>query len=272
MTNLITLENVSLAYGLEPLLDKIKLQISKGERVCLIGRNGAGKSSLMKVIEGTILPDSGNIWRQPTLKMARLMQELPQDSELTVHDFVAQGLAEVGKLLNQYEKVIHRIEVSHGEKDLRELEKLQREIDAKDGWKFAQSIKTILTKLDLRPDMKLAELSGGWQRRAALAKALVIEPELLLLDEPTNHLDLAAIEWMEEQLLAMNIGLIFITHDRSLLQRLATRIIELDRGQLTSWPGDYANFLRRKEEMLHAEAKQNNDFDKKLAQEERPCV
>jgi ATP-binding cassette subfamily F protein uup len=269
MSHLITLENVSLAYGLEPLLDHVKLQINKGERVCLIGRNGAGKSSLLKIIEGSILPDSGQVWRKPTLKMARLTQELPQDKHLTVQAFVAQGMAETGELLNRYEDLVHKIEKSHNQQDLIELEKLQHAIDAVDGWKFSQQIKTVLTKLNLNGDDILSDLSGGWQRRAALAKALVIEPELLLLDEPTNHLDLTAIEWMEEQLLNANIGLVFITHDRALLQRLATRIIELDRGQLTSWPGDYENFLRRKDELLHAEAKQNADFDKKLAQEEK---
>jgi ABC transport system ATP-binding/permease protein len=269
MSHLITLENVSLAYGLEPLLDHVKLQINKGERVCLIGRNGAGKSSLLKIIEGSVLPDSGQVWRKPTLKMARLTQELPQDKDLTVQAFVAQGMAEAGQLLNCYEDLVHKIEKTHSQQDLIELEKLQHAIDAVDGWKFAQQIKTVLTKLNLNGDDKLSALSGGWQRRAALAKALVIEPELLLLDEPTNHLDLEAIQWMEEQLLNANIGLVFITHDRALLQRLATRIIELDRGQLTSWPGDYDNFLRRKEESLHAEAKQNADFDKKLAQEEK---
>lgn len=269
MSTLITLDNVSLSYGLDPLLDGVKLQIVRGERVCLIGRNGAGKSSLLKVIDGSILPDSGAVHRAPHLRLARLAQELPQKIEQTVYEFVADGLAETGKILADYHKILLKLSGEHTEADLVTLEKLQRQIDAKQGWHFEQKIKTVLTRLDLNPDLRVAELSGGWQRRVALAQALVCDPDLLLLDEPTNHLDIEAIQWLEEQLISSGVGLLFITHDRALLQRLATRIIELDRGQLTSWPGDYENFLRRKEEMLHAEAKQNADFDKKLAQEER---
>ncbi len=269
MSNLITLDNVSLAYGLDHLLDHSKLQIALGERICLIGRNGAGKSSLLKIIEGTQQADSGTVWRKPNLRIARLAQELPQEMTCTVYEFVAEGLAETGQLLAAYHSLILRLEHSHTDKDLNELERLQHAIDACNGWQFEQEIKKVLNRLDLNPDQMVAELSGGWQRRAALAKALVVSPELLLLDEPTNHLDIEAIQWLEDQLLACNIGLLFITHDRALLQRLATRIIELDRGQLTSWPGDYENFLRRKEEMLHAESRLNSEFDKKLAQEER---
>lgn len=269
MSHLISLDNVSLAYGLNPLLDEVKLQINPGERVCLIGRNGAGKSSLLKVIDGTIKPDAGSVWRKPALRISRLMQELPQDLTKTVYEFVAEGLAETGKVLADYHVLIQKIEHSHTEKDLQQLEVLQRNIDANNGWQFEQNIKTVLTRLELNPDQSIGDLSGGWQRRAALARALVSSPELLLLDEPTNHLDIEAIQWLEEQLLSCGIAILFITHDRSLLQRLATRIIELDRGQLTSWPGDYEAFLRHKEELLHAEAKQNADFDKKLAQEER---
>ncbi len=265
MTNLITLDNVCLAYGLDSLLDHAKLQITTGERVCLIGRNGAGKSSLLKIIDGQLLPDSGTVWRKNHLRMARLEQELPRDTPLTVYEFVAEGLAETGKLLAEY----HTLTQNFKAEDFDKLEKLQQQIDTKNAWQFEQNIQTVLTRLELPADRRVAELSGGWQRRVALAKALVITPELLLLDEPTNHLDVSAIQWLEEQLIASNIGLIFITHDRSLLQRLATRIIELDRGQLTSWPGDYTNFLRRKEEMLHAESQLNAEFDKKLAQEER---
>jgi ATP-binding cassette subfamily F protein uup len=269
MSNLITLDNVSLAYGLSHLLDKSKLQITAGERVCLIGRNGEGKSSLLKIIEGGLLPDSGNVFRKPNLRIARLEQELPQNIDCTVYEYVAQGLSETGKLLADYHALIMRLEHSHTDKDLQLLERLQHDIDAQNGWHFEQNIKNVLLRLALDPDKKVMELSGGWQRRAALAKALVVEPELLLLDEPTNHLDIEAIQWLEDQLLNWDVGLLFITHDRALLQRLATRILELDRGQLTSWPGDYTNFLRRKEEMLHAEGKQNADFDKKLAQEEK---
>lgn len=268
MTHLITLDQVCLAYGLEPLLDHVKLQIHSGERVCLIGRNGAGKSSLLKIIEGQLQPDSGNVWRKPHLRLARLAQELPHDLQMTVYDYVSEGLSEMGHLLAEFHAITQQLSHDHSEKILARMEQLQRQIDAVNGWKYEQKINATLDRLQLNPDKLLSELSGGWQRRAALARALVVEPELLLLDEPTNHLDIEAIQWLEDQLLMAGCGLLFITHDRALLQRLATRIIELDRGNLTSWPGDYENFLRRKQEMLHAEDKQNADFDKKLAQEE----
>lgn len=270
MSNLIVLENVSLSFGVEPLLNNIKLQIASGERVCLIGRNGTGKSSLLKIIEGALLPDDGEIWRKQDLRLARLEQELPQTYTDTVYEFVAEGLAKAGKLLAAYHTLTQRIAHTHERHtdDLIQLEQLQNKIDAGHGWHLEQTIKSVLSRLSLNPDQRISELSGGWQRRAALAKALVVSPDLLLLDEPTNHLDIEAIQWLEDQLVSCKFGLLFVTHDRALLQRLATRIIELDRGELTSWPGDYANFLRRKEEMLHAEAQQNKLFDKKLAQEE----
>ena len=267
MSLLLSLEKVSLAYGLHPLLDQVKLQISSGERVCLIGRNGAGKSSLLKILDGSIAPDAGNVWRKPALRIGRLTQELPSDLNLTVFAYVAGGLAAHSDLINAYHHCLAK--VSDGDAAaLDKLAQLQKQIDAVDGWQFENRIQSILSRLKLPAETLLKNLSGGWQRRAVLAKALVVEPELLLLDEPTNHLDIAAIEWLEEQLLTLSIGIVFITHDRALLQRLATRIIELDRGQLTSWPGDYANFLRRKAELLHAESQQNAEFDKKLAQEE----
>lgn len=270
MTHLIiNLDNIYLAFGSHPLLDHIKLQIAAGERICLIGRNGEGKSSLLKLIAGEILPDSGELWRKPNLRIGTLAQELPTQSTQTVYEFVADGLAETGQLLTDYHALTHKLTTNYVESDLLKLEKLQQAIDAANGWQFEQAITTALTRLELNPDQRVNELSGGWQRRAALARALVSSPELLLLDEPTNHLDIQAIQWLEEQLNDYQGGLLLITHDRALLQRLATRIIELDRGQLTSWPGDYANFLRRKEELLHAESQQNILFDKKLAQEEK---
>lgn len=269
VTNLIALNNVSLAFGLDPLLDHSKLQIAAGERICLIGRNGAGKSSLLKLIDGSLVADQGEIWLKPGLRIARLEQELPHELDITVFEYVAGGLAETGRLLSAYHCLTQRLTQSHTEKDLFQLQDLQHAIDANNGWQFEQTINTVLKRLELPADRRMNELSGGWQRRAALAKALVAAPELLLLDEPTNHLDISAIQWLEDQLLASNVALLFITHDRALLQRLATRIIELDRGQLTSWPGDYANFLRHKEELLHAEAKQHAEFDKKLALEEQ---
>ncbi len=267
--NLITLDNVSLSFGLSHLLDHVKLSVKTGERVCLIGRNGAGKSSLLKIIEGTQLPDSGIVAKKPHLRLARLSQELPQNMEMTVYEYVAEGLSEIGQLLAAYHHLTHALQKNPTEKDMQTLEELHQKLDAKEAWEFDQNIQLTLTRLNLSPDATVGSLSGGWQRRASMAKALVSKPELLLLDEPTNHLDISAIQWLEETLLEISAGIIFITHDRALLKRLATRIIELDRGKLTSWPGDYDNFLRRKAEMLHAEEVQNAEFDKKLASEER---
>lgn len=269
MDTLIALDHIVLAFGLDRLLDDVKLQVEAGERVCLIGRNGAGKSSLLKMIEGRLLPDSGTVWRKPNLRIARLSQEFPVSEAETVFDFVAEGLQEVGELLAAYHHLIQQMTSDTTEEQLLKLEKLQHQLDVKNGWDYEREITTILTRLELNPDATLASLSGGWKRRAALARALVVKPELLLLDEPTNHLDIEAIQWLEEFLLNCRIGMLFITHDRSLLQKLATRIIELDRGHLTSWSCDYQSFLLRKAELMHAEEKQNADFDKKLAEEEK---
>jgi ABC transport system ATP-binding/permease protein len=269
MSNLITLDNISLSFGPDPILDKVKFQISAGERVCLIGRNGAGKSTFLKIIEGTLPPNEGTVWHQPHLKIARLQQELPLSSTKTVYEFVAEGLAEAGELLSAYHALIHDLSSTPSSSDLAKLERLQQKMDTINAWDFDLEIQTILNKLMLDPEKKVADLSGGWQRRAALARALVIKPDLLLLDEPTNHLDVEAIQWLEDFLLNSTLALIFITHDRALLQRLATRIVELDRGLLSSWPGDYQNFLTKKAEMLDAESKLNALFDKKLAQEEK---
>lgn len=266
---LISLENVSLAFGLHPLLDQVKFQINSGERVCLIGRNGAGKSSLLKIIEGSVLPDSGTVRRKPHLRISRLEQSLPHDASQTVFEFVAEGLFEAGELLKNWHDLILKLAGPHTASDLNQLEKLQRKMDTANAWQFETDMKIILEKLSLDPEKVVASLSGGWQRRAALARALVSSPDLLLLDEPTNHLDIEAIEWLEEMLLNTRSALIFITHDRALLQRLATRIIELDRGHLSSWSCDYQSFLVRKAELLQAEAHFNAEFDKKLAQEEK---
>ena len=235
MQPLISLEKLTFSYGNTPLLDEANFTIQPGERVCLIGRNGMGKSSFLKVVDGTLKPDAGQIHREPGLNMRRLEQELPEEGNLTVYETVAQAFDQT----------------SH------------------EAWESEQAIQSILLVMNLDGTQRVNDLSGGWKRRVALAKALVTKPQLLLLDEPTNHLDIEAIQWLEDQLLLFRGGLLFITHDRSLLQRLATRIIELDRGKLTSWPGDYDNFLRRKEEMLAAEATLDKEFDKKLAQEER---
>jgi len=268
MNHLLSLENVSLAYGLDQLLNKINLQINANERVSLIGRNGAGKSSLLKLIEGSEKPDNGTIWRKPGIKLARLEQSLPSDYKQSVFDYIAEGLHDIGNLLADYHHLVHQLSATTDAQLIKKLELLQAKIEALNGWEYERKITTILERLQLHGESTVASLSGGWQRRAALAKAWVSEPDLLLLDEPTNHLDIEGIEWLEDALSQWSGALIFITHDRALLKRLATRIIELDRGNITSWPNNYENFLQHKQALLDAEAKQHAEFDKKLAQEE----
>ena len=262
---LLKFTDVSLAYGAMPLLDGVSWQIAKGERVCIIGRNGTGKSSLLQLAKGTQGPDDGEIWRAPGLKIGELPQELPRADERSVFDVVAEGLAGVGELLARYHHLSQHIQ---GDTDLTELMHVQQELEAKDGWRLQQLVDSTLSRLNLPADKTLAELSGGWRRRVLLAQALVAEPDLLLLDEPTNHLDIGAIAWLEEALLGFNGAVLFITHDRAFLQSLATRILELDRGHLIDWNGDYASFLVHKEQQLAAEESANALFDKRLAQEE----
>ena len=262
---LLKLTNVSLAYGSNPLLDGVSWQIARGERVCIIGRNGTGKSSMLSLVKGSQLPDDGEIWRAPGLKIGELPQELPAADERTVFDVVAEGLAGVGKLLADYHHLSQNI---HNDSDLDKLMHVQQELEAKDGWRLQQLVDSTLSRLQLPADKTLAELSGGWRRRVLLAQALVSEPDLLLLDEPTNHLDIGAIAWLEEALTGFNGAVLFITHDRAFLQNLATRILELDRGHMIDWNGDYASFLVYKEQQLAAEETANALFDKKLAQEE----
>ena len=262
---LLKLTDVSLAYGNNPLLDGVSWQIARGERVCIIGRNGTGKSSMLSLVKGSQLPDDGEIWRAPGLKIGELPQELPVADERTVFDVVAEGLAGVGQLLAEYHHLSQNI---HNEADLDKLMHVQQALEAKDGWRLQQLVDSTLSRLQLPADKTLAELSGGWRRRVLLAQALVSEPDLLLLDEPTNHLDIGAIAWLEEALTGFNGAVLFITHDRAFLQNLATRILELDRGRMIDWNGDYASFLVHKEQQLAAEETANALFDKKLAQEE----
>lgn len=261
---LLKFTNVSLAYGLIPLLDKISFQVDKGERVCIIGRNGTGKSSLLSLVKGNSFPDDGEIWRAPSLKIGELPQELPKADERIVFDVVAEGVTGVGELLACYHQLSQQVDAH----SLNELMKVQQELEAKDGWRLQQLVDTTLTRLQLPADKTLANLSGGWRRRVLLAQALVAEPDLLLLDEPTNHLDVGAIDWLENALKDFKGAILFITHDRAFLQHLATRIVELDRGHLIDWQGDYTSFLSHKEQQLAAEETANNLFDKKLAQEE----
>ena len=264
---LLRLSNVSIAYGTHALLKDADFQLDAGERVGLLGRNGEGKSTLMKIIAGNVLPDHGDIWRQPELRLAWLEQspDLPDDA--TIYDAVAGGLGELGEWITRYHEL--SLTMDYGdEKALNELGDLQHQLESHNGWHFQQRVETILTKLDLPGDLKINGLSGGWKRRVALARALVIEPEVLLLDEPTNHLDFESILWLEEQILNFQGAVLFVTHDRSFLQKLATRIVDLDRGNLVSWQGNYDDYLTRKAAALEDEANQNAEFDKKLADEE----
>jgi ATP-binding cassette subfamily F protein uup len=265
---LIKLESACLAYGHVPLLDKVELQIDPGERVCLVGRNGAGKSTLMRVMEGVAELDEGGIWKKPDLRVGILSQEVPQLDDLSVYDVVAGGLDRMGKVIAEYHHVLHEMETDFSEAIYSKLARLQDDIEANDGWNLEQRITSVITKLELPEDALMGSLSGGFKRRVMLARALVLDPELLLLDEPTNHLDVEAIQWMEEFLLSFNGAVLFITHDRTFLRHLATRIVELDRGKITSWPGDYDTYLRTKEERAIIEEQQNALFDKRLAQEE----
>lgn len=263
--NLLTLDAVSLDIGDQPILRRADLSIEPGERVCLIGRNGAGKSTLFRLITGEQSPDAGEIRYKQHLRISQLAQTLPEELDQTVHEHVAGGLAHLQELIGEYQQRSRRQLDPAG---LRELEELQQRIEAEGGWDIPRRVETVLSELDLPGERRLGELSGGWRRRVALARAVVSNPELLLLDEPTNHLDLATIEWLENRIRNWSGSVLFITHDRAFLQRLATRIVELDRARLTSWPGDYANFLRRKEEMLEAEARDKELFEKKLEEEE----
>jgi len=265
---LITLRNVVVSFGGPPLLDGVDLQIDRGERVCLVGRNGAGKSTLMQVLAGLITPDDGQIEREQGLKVARLTQEVPHDMHGSIYDVVAAGLGRQGELLSRYHQAVQRLATDHSDAAMAELERAQHQLEAVGGWEMTQQVDTTLSRLQLDPDAEFSELSGGMKRRVLLARALVDNPDLLLLDEPTNHLDIAAINWLEEFFLNYRGTLLFVTHDRMLLQKLATRIIDLDRGRVTSWPGDYATYLQRKQELLEAEESANALFDKKLAQEE----
>ena len=262
---LLKFTNVSLAFGVTPLLDGVSWQIERGERVCIIGRNGTGKSSLLRIVKGEQQADDGEVWRAPALKIGELPQELPRADDRSVFDVVAAGLAGVGELLAEYH---HLTQVTSGELDMERLMHVQQELEARDGWRLQQLVESTLSRLQLPAEKTLAELSGGWRRRVLLAQALVAEPDLLLLDEPTNHLDIGAIAWLEDALRGYPGAVLFITHDRAFLQALATRILELDRGNLIDWQGDYASFLVHKEQQLAAEETANALFDKRLAQEE----
>lgn len=260
---LLQFKRLSLHIGVTALLDAVELTVDPGERICLLGRNGEGKSTLLRIIAGEQQADEGELIRKPGLRVAQLPQEVPEGTAGSVYDIVAEGLGEAGRALSRYQQLLNS-----GSDDMSALGKAQARLEALDGWNLGNRVETVLSRLSLDGTVSFASLSGGLKRRVLLAQALVTEPDLLLLDEPTNHLDVDSITWLEEFLLSYGGTLLFITHDRAFLRKLATRIIELDRGQLTSWPGDYDNFVRRKAEALHAEDLARAQFDKKLAQEE----
>ncbi|MBP6216192.1 MAG: ATP-binding cassette domain-containing protein [Luteimonas sp.] len=259
--SLLQLQRVDYGVGGPLLLDHVDLSIEPGERVCIVGRNGAGKSTLMKLIAGELKPDDGEVRLQSGAVVARMTQEVPQDAAGTVFDVVAQGLGELGALLARYH---HALDAG----DMAALGEAQAQIEARHTWDLDRRIEQVIDRLELPGDADFAALSGGMKRRVLLAQALARKPDILLLDEPTNHLDIEAIAWLEGFLKSFDGSLLFVTHDRSFLRALATRIVEIDRGQVTSWPGDYDNYLRRREERLHAQAQEHTRFDKLLAQEE----
>jgi ATP-binding cassette subfamily F protein uup len=265
---LIRLDSVYLAYGRQPLLDGVDLLINDRERVCLVGRNGAGKSSLLQIIAGQLQADAGNIWRADGVKIATLPQDIPVDDARTVYQAVAAGLGELGELIHSYHRVSAAVAQDASQRNMLEMERIQHQLEAKHAWQLQQRVEAVLTRLDLPGDDYVNNLSGGQRRQVLLAQALVTEPDLLLLDEPTNHLDIAAIGWLENWLREFNGSVLFITHDRVFLQKVATRIVELDRGRLNSWDCDYRTYLQRKEAALAAEEAQDARFDKRLAQEE----
>ena len=263
--SLLRFDDIGLEFGDQLILRDAEFSIEPGERICLIGRNGAGKSTTLKLITGALEPDRGEITAKLGLIVSTLDQTLPEAMDLPVTDVIRSGLTQIETLLEEY---AHKSKLELDKHGLRELEALHAKIDAHDGWHLEQRVETTITELSLPADKRMNQLSGGWRRRVALAKALVQKPDLLLLDEPTNHLDIATIKWLEDRVYHYPGAVLFITHDRAFLQRLATRIVEIDRGKLTSWPGDYDNFLRRKEKALEDESVAEDKFDKKLAEEE----
>ncbi len=263
---LVRLSNAQLAFGTDPILNKVDVQINAGERVCIVGRNGAGKSSLLKVISGDLVLDDGKVQFVNEVTVARLEQDPPRGQQGTVYDFVCQGLEDSIGLVEAFNTLA--MEVADKPELMNKMEKVQQQIDAIDGWNLESRISQTLTKLDLDANQQVDKLSGGWLRKVALAKALVQQPNILLLDEPTNHLDIDAIAWLESFLKEFKGAIVFISHDRAFIRAMSTRILDLDRGNLTNFNGNYDYYLEEKQRLLEVEEQQNALFDKKLAQEE----
>lgn len=264
---LITLKKVKLGFGNPMLLDGVDLQIERGERICLVGRNGAGKTTLMRILSGELNPDGGEVARSPGLRAAILSQEVPKDLQGSVFDVITNGLGDIHGLLAEYHAALSALENGE-ERAMAELERVHHELEAKGSWQAAQRVEAVVSRLRLPDKAGFSELSGGYKRRVLLGRALVSEPDILLLDEPTNHLDMESISWLEDFILGYRGTLLFVTHDRMLMQKAATRIIEIDRGRLINWQCGYREYLERKESLLNAEARENALFDKKLSQEE----
>ncbi|MGA2619969.1 MAG: ATP-binding cassette domain-containing protein, partial [Thermoguttaceae bacterium] len=265
---LIALADVNLGFRGPPLLEQANLTIEPGERVCLLGRNGTGKTTLLRLLQGVLEPDRGAVIRQQGLRTAMLPQEVPRDLHGSVFDEVARGLGPKAERLAEYHRLAGRL-ATEGSPELHAaLGRIQHALEIDGGWRLHQEVQAVVSRMGLQPDTEVATLSAGLKRRVLLAKALVGNPDILLLDEPTNHLDIDSIGWLEDFLLRFGGSLLFVTHDRAVLRKVATRILELDRGRLTSWSCDYATYLKRKEALREAEARQNAEFDKKLAREE----
>ncbi|TDF41805.1 ATP-binding cassette domain-containing protein [Alteromonadaceae bacterium M269] len=268
MASVFQLKNASLQFGNPPILDAQELVIQKNERICLVGRNGCGKSTLLRVISGEMKLDDGQRIVDSSVVISLLPQDPPQQTDQTLFDYVAQAVPEVGELLSSYHKLIEELETESSEQALKRMQSLQQEIDHLDAWKYDQRIEQVLSSLKLDGSVKLNTLSGGWRRKAALARALLPNPDILLLDEPTNHLDISMIEWLENTLLDYRGSIVFVSHDRRFIRNLASRIVDLDRGIITSYPGSYQAYLEKKEQDLKIEEHQNHLFDKVLSKEE----
>ena len=266
--SLISMHGAWLSFSDAPLLDNAELHIEDNERVCLVGRNGAGKSTLMKILNREQGLDDGRIIYEQDLIVARLQQDPPRNVAGTVYDFVAEGIAEQAAYLKAYHDVSHQVMTDPSDKNLNELARLQEQLDNLGLWQLDSRINEVIEQLGLDANAQLASLSGGWLRKAALGRALVSGPRVLLLDEPTNHLDIETIDWLEGFLKTFKGTIIFISHDRSFIRNMATRIVDLDRGKLVTYPGNYDQYLLDKEEALRVEELQNAEFDRKLAQEE----